>query len=121
MSALALTEVETCALLAVARLGDSAYGVTIAEDIAASSGRRVSLAAVYAALDRLHDAGLIAPWLSAPRPERGGRARRYYSLTESGHGWLVGERERARRLWRDVTLTRALSRLSRQGAHGGRR
>ena len=99
-----MTELETHALLALLKLGDEAYGVSVSEAIHTTLGREVSLAAVYLALDRLERQGLARPWLSPPRPERGGRARRAYRLTEAGRQALRREREAASRLWRDVDL-----------------
>jgi PadR family transcriptional regulator, regulatory protein PadR len=91
-------------LIAIARLGDDAYGVTIREEIADCAGRRVSLAAIYAALDRFDRRGLAEPWLSAPLPERGGRARRHYRLSAKGRDLVRREREIALRMWRGVPL-----------------
>ena len=79
-----LSQLEVLALLALARLGDDAYGVTVREEIATVTGRDVSMAAIYAALDRLERSGLVRPWQSEPRPERGGRARRHFALTAAG-------------------------------------
>jgi PadR family transcriptional regulator, regulatory protein PadR len=99
-----LTANDLLVLIATARLGDDAYGVTIRKEIADCAGRRVSLAAVYAALDRFERRGLAEPWLSAPLPERGGRARRHYRLSAKGRDLVRREREIALRMWRDVPL-----------------
>jgi DNA-binding PadR family transcriptional regulator len=99
-----LTQLELLALVSLARLGDDAYGVTVQEDIAAVTGRDVSMAAVYAALDRLERQGLARPWHSDPRPERGGRARRHFELTAAGRGALRIERAVMTRMWQGVSL-----------------
>jgi DNA-binding PadR family transcriptional regulator len=99
-----LHQIELLSLVALAKLGDEAYGVTVRDEIADLTGRDVSMAAVYAALDRLERQGLVKPWMSAPRPERGGRARRHFSLTAPGRERLRREREVARRMWRAVGL-----------------
>jgi PadR family transcriptional regulator PadR len=91
-------------LIAMARLGDDAYGVTIRQEIADCSGRRVSLAAIYAALDRFERRGLAEPWLSTPLPERGGRARRQYRLSPKGRELVRRERAIALKMWRGVPL-----------------
>ena len=49
----ALTEFEQLVLLALVRLGDDAYGVTIRSEIEARTGRTISLASAYAALERM--------------------------------------------------------------------
>ena len=95
-----LPEVELLTLLAVGRIGDGAYGVAILDEIRASSGMEASVAAVYAALERLDRNGLIRVSLSDPVPERGGRARREYRLTPLGRSRLRRERAAAMRIWR---------------------
>jgi PadR family transcriptional regulator PadR len=96
---------EVLVLLAMARLGETAYGVTIRQEIMACTTREVSMAAVYAALERLERQGFIRPWWSEPRAERGGRARRQYRLTAEGREWLRHERETTLRMWRSVPST----------------
>jgi DNA-binding PadR family transcriptional regulator len=78
--------------------------VTIRDEILTVTGRDVSVAAVYAALDRLERQQLVEPWLSAPRPERGGRARRHFRLSREGERALRLEREVMARLWDGVVL-----------------
>src|SRR5687768_2342163 len=99
-----LNHTELLTLVAMARLGDDAYGVTISAEIKDCTKRPVSLAAVYAALDRLEQQGLVKPWLSEPVPERGGRARRHYALTADGRALVRRERANALRMWRGVSL-----------------
>jgi PadR family transcriptional regulator len=103
MSAL-LARLDVLALLALSRLGEGAYGVTVREDIASVTGRDVSMAAVYAALDRLERRGLVEAWHSEPRPERGGRARRHFAPTPAGLAALRAERDLLARMWRGVTV-----------------
>ena len=71
-----LTDLELMILLATLRIGEEAYGVQIAREIEATSGRRVLLGAAYAALDRLERNGLVSSTIGSPTPERGGRAKR---------------------------------------------
>ena len=79
-----LGEFELMVLLALMRLGDDAYGVPISREIELHSGREVALGSVYAALERLEEKGLVASRLGDPTAERGGRAKRYFRMTESG-------------------------------------
>lgn len=90
---------EQLVLLALAHLGAEGYGVTIRREIEARTGRTVSTTAVYAALERLSRDGLVAAQLSAPIAERGGRARRQFSLTRRGAEMLQREREAVDRMW----------------------
>jgi DNA-binding PadR family transcriptional regulator len=77
-------EFELYVMLALAHLGDDAYGVTIRREIEARSGRTVAIGAVYATLARLEEKGLVRFRVSDPQPVQGGRARKYFSLTGSG-------------------------------------
>lgn len=99
-----LNRIELLTVVAIARLGEGAYGVAIADEIDACSGRRVSLAGVYGALERLVEYGFVRHWMSEPRPERGGRPRRCYDLTAAGRALVRRERESAMRMWRGVPL-----------------
>lgn len=80
-----LGQLELMVLLAIARPSSrDAYGVSIARDIASSSGRQVALASVYAALERLERKGFVVSSLGEPLVERGGKARTYFRPTSAG-------------------------------------
>jgi PadR family transcriptional regulator PadR len=79
-----LGEFELMVLLALMHLGDEAYGVPISREIEQRSGREVALGSVYATLDRLEEKGSVASRLGDPTAERGGRAKRFFRITESG-------------------------------------
>jgi DNA-binding PadR family transcriptional regulator len=97
-----LNRIELLTLVAIARIGDEAYGVTIRQEIEDCSGRDVSMAAVYAALERLEGQRLIHAWVSGPRPQPAGRARRHFALTDDGRALVRRERSSALRMWRGV-------------------
>ena len=71
-------------LLAVLRLGDEAYGMTIRRELAAHTGREVAVGAIYTALARLEGRGFVQSKLGEPTPERGGKAKRYYRVLAPG-------------------------------------
>ncbi len=79
-----LGQLELMVLLSVMRPSRDAYGVLISRDIAEKSGREVSLASVYAALERLERKGLLTSSLGEPTAERGGKARTYFRATAAG-------------------------------------
>jgi PadR family transcriptional regulator PadR len=79
-----LGELEQQLLLIVLRLGDEAYANPIGETLAAAAGRRVARGALYTALERLEQKGCLRSSLGDPLPERGGRPRRYFTVTASG-------------------------------------
>lgn len=86
----ALGEFEQLLLLALLGLPpDQAYGVPIRDLIEARTGRTLSAGAVYTALDRLEEKGLVTSHESSPAPERGGRRKRLYRLEPSGAAALA--------------------------------
>jgi DNA-binding PadR family transcriptional regulator len=96
-------QIELFTLVAVLRLGEHAYGVSIHEETERVAGRGVSMAGVYSALDRLERQGLTRSWMSEPRASQGGRARRHYELTAAGRELVRAERDRALRMWGGVS------------------
>ena len=79
-----LGEFEQLILLAILRLRDGAYGVTIRAELANRTGRNIAPGALYTTLDRLETKGLIASRMSDPTPQRGGRAKRKVTVTAAG-------------------------------------
>jgi PadR family transcriptional regulator PadR len=75
---------ELYVLLALAHLGQEAFGMRIRQTIADRTGRNVAVGAIYATLGRLEDKGLIRYQLTDPEPVRGGRARKVFALTPVG-------------------------------------
>jgi DNA-binding PadR family transcriptional regulator len=79
-----LGEFEVCVLLAVAHLGDDAYGLRVRQHLETVTGRRMVVGAVYNTLARLKEKGLLRARIDAPRPVQGGRARACFQLTAAG-------------------------------------
>jgi len=79
-----LAEFELYVMLAVARLGDEAYGARVRQAIEARTGRPVSIGALYATLARLADKGLLTMRESDPAPGQRGRPRKFARLTAEG-------------------------------------
>jgi PadR family transcriptional regulator, regulatory protein PadR len=94
-----LGELEQQLLLIVLRLGDEAYANPIGETLAKAAGRRVSRGALYTALERLEVKGCLRSTLGDPLPERGGRARRYFTVTAAGLRGLRQSRRVLLGLW----------------------
>src|ERR1700685_4677785 len=79
-----LGEFEHIIVLALLRLADQAYGVTVRQEIELRTDREVSIGAVYATLDRLERKGYVASHRGDPTPERGGRSKRFVRVTAMG-------------------------------------
>ena len=90
---------ELMVLLAVIRLDDAAYGVTISRTLEAGTGREIAIGSVYAALERLQEKGFVTSRLGEPTPERGGRAKRYFRVTPAGVREARSTREALSVLW----------------------
>jgi PadR family transcriptional regulator, regulatory protein PadR len=94
-----LGEFERLVLLAILRLGERAYGATVIEELERRTQRAVASGAVYVALRRLEQKGMVSSHLGDPTPERGGRAKRFLRVEASG---LEALRE-ARAEWEAMT------------------
>lgn len=79
-----LGEFEHIILLALLRLEDRAYGVSVRQEIELRTSRRISIGAVYATLDRLQRKGYVSSFQGEPTAERGGRSKRFFRITKSG-------------------------------------
>jgi DNA-binding PadR family transcriptional regulator len=79
-----LGEFEHLVMLALVRLNDNAYGVSVRQEIEARTGRDVSIGAIYATLDRLETKGYVKSRFGDPTPERGGRSKRFFRVTARG-------------------------------------
>ena len=101
-----LGEFEQLILLAILRLRDNAYGVTIRAELAERAGRRVAPGAMYTALERLETKGLIRSRMSDPTPQRGGRAKREVTVTAKGMEALTRSVQAYERLLDGLNLAR---------------
>ena len=99
-----LGEFEQIVLLAILRLGDNAYGVTIGAEITACTRREPAPGALYTTLDRLEDKGLVTSRLGDPTPQRGGRAKRYFVLNSKGLAAITRAQQSYRRLLKGCEL-----------------
>ncbi len=86
----ALGELETLVLLAILRLGGETYGVPVRDEIETRTGRRLTRGAVYTALARLEKKAYLDSTVGPPTPMRGGKAKRFYSVSELGMETLRG-------------------------------
>src|SRR5262245_42153289 len=79
-----LGEFEQLVLLAILQCGEEAYTVPLRDILADRGGRAITRGALYTSLDRLEAKGLVKSKLGEPLAVRGGRARRYFSVTPDG-------------------------------------
>jgi DNA-binding PadR family transcriptional regulator len=95
----ALGEFEQSLLLAIAHLGDGAYGVTIRREIEKRTRRDIAVGALYTSLARLERKGYVRSTMSESTPQRGGRAKRHFVMTRAGAAALRQSRDRLARMW----------------------
>jgi PadR family transcriptional regulator len=104
MSRESLGHFELLVLLALMREGEEAYGVPIARAIEDSTGKPVILASVYNTLERLEQKGFVRSVVGDPTPERGGRAKRYFSITTAGLREVRAAKKALTILWRGIPV-----------------
>jgi len=97
-----LGEFEQLLLFAVVQLEADAYGGRIRELIEARTGRAVSPGAIYTALDRLEQRGLVRSALGETTPQRGGKRKRYYRIEPAGTELLRRSHEALTRMARGL-------------------
>ena len=102
MQAMYLGEFEHIVLLAILRLGDDAYAIPIREEIESRTDRDVARGALYTALERLETKGMLRSRMSEPLPERGGRSRRYFTITPAGLAAMRSSRRSLLQLWQGL-------------------
>ena len=97
-----LSRAEEIILLAILRLGDNAYGISIRELIHASTGAEWSLAQIYDPLNRLAHKGFVSKSKGDSSPERGGRHKCLYTLTGEGKEALRELERVQRNMWENL-------------------
>jgi PadR family transcriptional regulator PadR len=104
-----LGEFEHIVVLALLRLADQAYGVTVRQEIEVRTGREVSIGAIYATLDRLETKGYVKSHLGDPTPERGGRSKRFFHVTAKGVAAVNRTHRALRSMTEGLDLVRSYS------------
>jgi len=79
-----LGEFEEVVLLTVAILGEEAYGVTVTQEIEEKTGRSVGFSAVHTTLQRMEEKGFLSSTMGGATAERGGRRKRFFTVTAFG-------------------------------------
>lgn len=95
-------EFEEIVLLTIASLMNEAYSVNIVDEIERVTGRSTKLGVVHAVLKRLEDKGFIDSELGEPTKERGGRRKRFFTVSHSGKVALLRAKEQRDQLWGSI-------------------
>ncbi|HVS14545.1 MAG TPA: PadR family transcriptional regulator [Thermoanaerobaculia bacterium] len=97
-----LGELEQVVLLAVAHLQGEGYGMTVRREIEERAGRSTSVGALYSTLERLEEKGFVRSRTGPPSAERGGRAKRFFTVTASGMRALERSRRMVDAMWEGI-------------------
>ncbi|MCG8374537.1 MAG: PadR family transcriptional regulator [Balneolales bacterium] len=94
-----LGELEELILLSIGCLADEAYTVSIQQLLESTTGRVVSMGALYTSLERLQKKGFATSRMSKPTAERGGKGKRLYTVSYEGEKALQETRAARELLW----------------------
>ncbi|WP_286755551.1 helix-turn-helix transcriptional regulator [Roseivirga sp. UBA838] len=94
-----LGEFEEIVLLTIAALMEEAYSVAICDEIERVTERKVKLSVVHAVLNRLDEKGYVKSHLGEPTKERGGRRKRFFTVTHAGKVALTKAKQQRDQLW----------------------
>ncbi len=97
-----LTKLEELVLIAVLRLKDKAYGISVFNYIVDLTGNEVSVSSVYFPLERLVRKGYLRTFMGEPTAKRGGMRKRYYKLTKAGVIALQDNRSLHETAWKGI-------------------
>ena len=95
-------EFEEFTLLAICALGDETYGVPVQQYVERATGRKVSIGAVYAALDRLESKGFVRSVRGEATAVRGGKRKRLFEATPLGMRTVKQLRQVRERMWQTI-------------------
>lgn len=95
-------EFEELVLLTVAALVDEAYSVSICDELHKNTGRKVKLGVVHAVLNRLEKKGFLESHLGGSTNKRGGKRKRFFTITHAGKVTLRVVKEQRERLWESI-------------------
>ena len=97
-----LSRTEELVLATVWRLQENAYGVAINNAINKSTNLHWKFGSIYTPLGRLVEKGFLSAIEGAPTPERGGRRKLYFQLTDQGKEALLQIQKIHNAVWMDL-------------------
>ncbi len=97
-----LGEFQELVLLTIGTLYPEAYGVGIKDEIREKTGRKVTLSTVHAALNRLEKKGLVQSSFGEATKIRGGKRKKYFTITSYGIKALEETRAQREQLWNAI-------------------
>ena len=95
-----LGEFEELVLLTIAALMEDAYSVSICDEIERITERKVKLGVVHSVLNRLDKKGYVQSHLGEATKTRGGRRKRFFTVTHAGKATLTKVKAQRDQLWK---------------------
>lgn len=95
-------EFEELVLLMVGVMHPDAYGVSVKNELLARTGRKATLSAVHAVLQRLQEKGFLNSEFGESTGVRGGKRKKLFRLTAAGSKVLNETRETRNQLWSEI-------------------
>ena len=89
-------------LLAVWRLKENAYGVTIRDQIKKATGKTWAYGALFVMLKRLEKKGYLTSYFADPSSHRGGKSKRIFQLSPQGIKALKEVRKAQESVWSGI-------------------
>ncbi len=102
MSTKFISRSEEFLLLAVWRLKENAYGVTIRNQIKEATGKTWAYGALFVMLSRLEKKGYLTSHFADPSPQRGGKSKRIFQLSPLGAKALKDVRKAQNSVWSGI-------------------
>ncbi len=97
-----LGEFEEVVLLTVAILHEEAYGIAIIDEMERRLDRKVSIGSLQTVLRRLEKKGHLSSKFGEATKIRGGKRKRYFTLTSYGRKVLETTKEQRMSLWNAI-------------------
>lgn len=102
MNELHLGEFEELILLTVAIMNGKAYGIAIIDELEKRTGRIATIGAIQTVLKRMESKGWVSSAFGEATKERGGKRKRYYSITFDGQAILSHSKDQRNSLWHAI-------------------
>jgi len=97
-----ITRLEEAILIAVWKLQDNAYGVTINNSVSEFFDKKYTMGALYYSLDQLLRKRYVDKTVKHIPKESVGRSRTYYRLTRKGEKALQEAKAHQEKLWKGI-------------------
>ncbi|MEP2670721.1 MAG: PadR family transcriptional regulator [Cyclobacteriaceae bacterium] len=95
---------EELVLLSIGTLTDDAYSISIKNALEDYTERAPSIGALHSALMRLEEKGFISSYEGGASKERGGRRKRFYTMSKKGLEALIHAKELRQQFYTQIPV-----------------